>query len=88
MFPHGSFDIFCIWDTTPKEEQCYLLPNQSGRVSMLPETYLTGGLRIEASLQNPKIGGYAERLWFASYVGGLATPPFQGFDKLGLSLGS
>jgi hypothetical protein len=41
---------------------------------MLPETYLTGGLRIEASLQNPKIGSYAysltfyatERLWFAS----------------------
>ena len=41
---------------------------------MLPETYLTGDLQIEASLQNPKIGGYAysltfyatERLWFAS----------------------
>ena len=59
---------------SPKGEHCYLLPNQSGRVSMLPETYLTDGLRIEASLQNPKIGGHAysltfyatKSLWFGS----------------------
>ena len=39
----------------PKARHSYLLLNHLGGVSMLQETYQTGGILVEASLPNPKI---------------------------------
>lgn len=43
------------WMFPPKARQSYLLLNQLGRVSMLHETYQTGGIWVEASMPNPEI---------------------------------
>ena len=49
------FQLEMIHNEPPKARQSYLLLNQLGRVSMLHETYQTGGIWVEASMPNPEI---------------------------------
>jgi hypothetical protein len=51
----STLSIISRSSTAPKARHSYLLLNHLGRVSMLRETYQTGGISEEASLPNPKI---------------------------------